>query len=237
MKREGATGTLLFRDNNTIWCGNVGDSKAVLARRDIENGKLKPLQLSKDHTVLQLSEVRRVEACGGHVANGRVNGILEVTRSFGDPEFKKYGVISVPQISKFQITNRDEFVVVACDGLWSVFSIADCIKFVNEKLNHKSQPDVREVVRQLRYVLFFKKFIYLLIYYYYHYYYLFVCLFLFDLLIAFFSRRSHFKQTSQRQCLRHYHPLQTCEIITCFLNTGFSWHYPNLKIFWSCITI
>ncbi len=98
MKREGSTGTIVYIHNSTVWCANVGDSKAVLARRSLKDPtSLTSLQLTRDHSTLDLSEVKRVEACGAHVANGRVNGVLEVTRSFGDPEFKKVGVSAVPR--------------------------------------------------------------------------------------------------------------------------------------------
>ena len=111
---------------------------------------IKPLLISKDHTVLQLSEVKRIETCGGHIINGRVNGILEVTRCFGDTELKKQKlVIAAPSISKFRICKRDQFMIIACDGLWSVFSISDAVEFVYNRFNHTSKPSIEEVTRSL----------------------------------------------------------------------------------------
>ena len=102
-KKEGSTGTAVLIDNKqTVWCANIGDSKAVLARLDSKNKnydrKLNAIQISKDHNVLSLQEMKRIEKYGGYIANGRVNGSLEVTRSFGDPEFKKYGVVAIPRM-------------------------------------------------------------------------------------------------------------------------------------------
>lgn len=161
LKSEGATCSFVYFENDMVFCANIGDSKVVLARRskeaelgdkdDLNNvDNIKPLLITKDHTVLQLSEVKRVESSGGHIVNGRVNGILDVTRSFGDSELKKQKlVIAAPSISKFRICRRDQFMIIACDGLWAVFSISDAVEFVYNKINHISQPSIEEVTRQL----------------------------------------------------------------------------------------
>lgn len=153
-KREGSTATIIFIHNSLVFCGNIGDSKAILGRNTIpkpnELSKIRGLPLSQDHNCLLLSEIQRIENNNGNILNGRVNGILEVTRSFGDPEFKSSKlVVSVPSISKFELNTRDKFLILACDGLWSVFSINDAINFIDNKLNSKSQPNVEEICRNL----------------------------------------------------------------------------------------
>lgn len=62
----------------TLYVANVGDCRAVLCRAG------KAVTLTKDHTPSVPGEAARVEAAGGFVSRGRVNGILGVTRSFGD---------------------------------------------------------------------------------------------------------------------------------------------------------
>lgn len=57
---------------------NVGDCRAVLCRAG------KAVVLTRDHTPSVPSEAARVEAAGGFVSRCRVNGILGVSRSFGD---------------------------------------------------------------------------------------------------------------------------------------------------------
>lgn len=46
---------------------------------------------------------------------------LAMSRAFGDFELKQYGLISIPEISYHQITQRDEFIIVATDGVSSTF--------------------------------------------------------------------------------------------------------------------
>lgn len=42
---------------------------------------------------------------------------LAMSRAFGDFCIKDFGVISVPEVTKRQITNRDQFIVLATDGV------------------------------------------------------------------------------------------------------------------------
>ena len=57
---------------------NVGDCRAVLCRGGTA------VAITRDHTPSVPTEAARVEAAGGFVSRGRVNGILGVSRSFGD---------------------------------------------------------------------------------------------------------------------------------------------------------
>lgn len=134
---------------DVVWVANVGDSKAVLGRmRKAEDGaeKIKATALSKDHSPLLVKERERIEKAGGKVEDGRVNGRLGVARSFGDIKVKRAGVISRPDITKFTITNADKFMILACDGLWEVFSLQDAVDYVHKAIQeqweiHKQDTD------------------------------------------------------------------------------------------------
>lgn len=67
---------------------NVGDCRAVLCRAG------EAVVITEDHTPSIPSEAARVEAAGGFVSRGRVNGILGVSRSFGDIHCKVRDVFS-----------------------------------------------------------------------------------------------------------------------------------------------
>lgn len=45
--------------------------------------------LTRDHKPILVEERKRIESCGGHVAGGRVNGQLQLSRSFGDVGLKR----------------------------------------------------------------------------------------------------------------------------------------------------
>ena len=66
---------------------------------------------------------------------GRVNGAIEVARSFGDLAFKKYGVAAIPDLRiRFKVTEHEEFLLLGCDGLWGRYSEANACTFLRTRL-------------------------------------------------------------------------------------------------------
>ncbi|KAF4316955.1 hypothetical protein BBO99_00006360 [Phytophthora kernoviae] len=61
----------------------VGDCRLVLSKRD---GRT--VELTQDHRLTLAIERERVIQLGGRVINNRVNGVMAITRAFGDLEFK-----------------------------------------------------------------------------------------------------------------------------------------------------
>lgn len=72
----------------------------------------------------RVGEKARITAAGGFVDFGRVNGNLALSRAIGDFEFKKSAelapeqqiVTAFPDVTVHDISDDDEFLVVACDG-------------------------------------------------------------------------------------------------------------------------
>lgn len=56
---------------------------------------------------------------------------LAMTRSLGDSAFTAVGVTPEPEISHHQIRSRDEFFIMATDGVWSVFSSQEAVDIVD----------------------------------------------------------------------------------------------------------
>lgn len=69
-------------------------------------------------------EKARISAAGGFVDFGRVNGNLALSRAIGDFEFKKSAdlapeqqiVTAFPDVVTHDVSEDDEFLVIACDG-------------------------------------------------------------------------------------------------------------------------
>lgn len=131
-----------------IFCANCGDSRAVLAT----NGRAEPL--SFDHKPTIPSEQARILAAGMQVINGRVNGSLALSRAIGDFTFKdpslpptENAVTPAPSIESRELTAQDEFVVLACDGVWDVLSSGDVVSFIREQC--EDTDDVAHVAGML----------------------------------------------------------------------------------------
>uniref|UniRef100_A0A8C2R9T4 PPM-type phosphatase domain-containing protein n=1 Tax=Capra hircus TaxID=9925 RepID=A0A8C2R9T4_CAPHI len=104
--------------------------KAILCRYNEESQKHAALSLSKEHNPTQYEERMRIQKAGGNVRDGRVLGVLEVSRSIGDGQYKRCGVTSVPDIRRCQLTPNDRFILLACDGLFKVFTPEEAVNFI-----------------------------------------------------------------------------------------------------------
>ncbi|EHN03235.1 Ptc1p [Saccharomyces cerevisiae x Saccharomyces kudriavzevii VIN7] len=118
----------LAQHQRKLYTANVGDSRIVLFR----NGN--SIRLTYDHKASDSLEMQRVEQAGGLIMKSRVNGMLAVTRSLGDKFFDTL-VVGSPFTTSVEITSRDKFLILACDGLWDVIDDQDAcelIKDINE---------------------------------------------------------------------------------------------------------
>ena len=133
------------------YVANLGDSRAyaaVLPSADAATSAstaataIRSVPLSKDHTAVEPKERKRIESSGGFVQNGRVCGLLEVSRSLGDRKLKKGGEatrgsslsIPTPDVTSFAVGPEQSFVLLACDGLWKVFSGDQAVEWLHERL-------------------------------------------------------------------------------------------------------
>ncbi|XP_047178131.1 probable protein phosphatase 2C 33 isoform X1 [Vigna umbellata] len=126
---SGSTAVTLLKQGHDLLIANVGDSRAVLATHD-RNGSLIAIQLTTDLKPDLPREAERIRICKGRVfALQNEPGIyrlwlpnvdspgLAMSRSFGDFCLKDFGLISVPDLSYHRLNHRDQFVVLATDGV------------------------------------------------------------------------------------------------------------------------
>ncbi|EIW72968.1 hypothetical protein TREMEDRAFT_37088 [Tremella mesenterica DSM 1558] len=106
-----------------LYTANVGDARAVLCR----DGKA--VRLTYDHKGSDTQEAKRIMDAGGFVMNNRVNGVLAVTRSLGDASMKEF-VVGSPYTTETVLDEMDEFLIVACDGLWDVCQDQEAVNLI-----------------------------------------------------------------------------------------------------------
>ncbi|CAN4075687.1 unnamed protein product [Withania somnifera] len=139
---SGTTAVTLIKQGQDLVIGNVGDSRAVLGTRD-KDGSLIAVQLTVDLKPNIPAEAERIRKSRGRVfalrdepevarvwlPNSDSPG-LAMARAFGDFCLKDFGLISVPEISYRRLTEKDEFIVLATDGIWDVLSNDEVVKIV-----------------------------------------------------------------------------------------------------------
>ncbi|XP_068634466.1 probable protein phosphatase 2C 73 [Aristolochia californica] len=139
---SGTTAVSVLKQGEDLIIANLGDSRAILCTRDSSNQPTS-IQLTVDLKPNVESEAERIESCKGRVfalpEEPDVYRVwlpdddspgLAMARAFGDFCLKDYGVISIPQVSYRKLTDKDEFVVLATDGVWDVLSNQEVIDIV-----------------------------------------------------------------------------------------------------------
>ncbi|XP_066356183.1 probable protein phosphatase 2C 73 [Miscanthus floridulus] len=152
---SGTTAVAAVRQGNHLIVANLGDSRAVLCTRDSKD-RLIPVQLTTDLKPDLPSELARILNC-----NGRVFAMddepdvprmwlpdqdapgLAMARAFGDFCLKNHGLICTPEVYCRKLSEKDEFLVLATDGIWDVLSNKEVVKLVS------SASDPSKAARQL----------------------------------------------------------------------------------------
>ena len=122
--QDGATMALALLKDDAIISAHLGDSRVLLISKD---GSLR--HETQDHKPLNRDEIDRILAMGGRIANQRTGGILAVARSLGD--FDVCGIGYEPAIKTVKLRSTDQWLVVACDGVFDVIT--------NDEIAHMSR--------------------------------------------------------------------------------------------------
>ncbi|KAL8139074.1 hypothetical protein V2J09_005075 [Rumex salicifolius] len=133
-----ALAALIF--GRLLMVANAGDCRAVLCRKG------EAIDMSRDHKPVCPFEKRRVEETGGFVDNGYLNGVLSLTRALGDWEMKlprgsPSPLIPDPELRQIVLTEDDEFLIIACDGIWDVMSSQHAVNLVRLGLRRHNDPE------------------------------------------------------------------------------------------------
>ncbi|VDO27629.1 unnamed protein product [Haemonchus placei] len=136
--RSGSTAVCAMITPTHIIIANLGDSRAVVSRKD--EGSFG----TEDHKPYHDKERERIVGAGGSVMIQRINGSLAVSRALGDFEYKnvpglepnKQLVSPEPDVYVLERQkDKDEFLVVACDGIYDVMENEELCRFVESRLH------------------------------------------------------------------------------------------------------
>ena len=95
-----------------------------------------------DHKPYDAPEKARIVNAGGCVQQDRVNGVLAVSRAFGDFEYKRnidlypheQQVTVMPVVDVIPRHDDDSMIVLACDGIWDAISNENLCKYLCYKM-------------------------------------------------------------------------------------------------------
>lgn len=135
--KSGSTAVACLVSPTHIYLINCGDSRSLVCSDN------QIVLCTYDHKPINPAERERIHNAGGSVMIQRVNGSLAVSRALGDFEYKcvegrgpcEQLVSPEPEIYvRERSYEKDEFVILACDGIWDVMSNEDLKEFVHSRL-------------------------------------------------------------------------------------------------------
>ncbi|CUV07339.1 unnamed protein product [Cryptosporidium hominis] len=139
---SGSTAIVCCITSSTICVANLGDSRAILCKCG------RAYSLTKDHRIKSnLEERERVKNEGGTFDDeGYLSGNLAVSRAFGNWDMysgmKLQGLSSTPEIYVHNITREDEFLLIACDGIFESFRDQEAISLIRRALIENNDPNL-----------------------------------------------------------------------------------------------
>lgn len=122
---------LINKKTNKYHTINIGDSQINTIFYNKSQDKICSVFLTEIHKTTNLKELDRVKKNGGTIINGRVGGNLMITRSVGDFDLKKYGIISQAEFLEFSLDMR-RVLFIASDGVWDFVDERHLERFVRE---------------------------------------------------------------------------------------------------------
>ncbi|KAK9672308.1 hypothetical protein RND81_12G091400 [Saponaria officinalis] len=157
---------------HTLFVANLGDSRAVLGRKNCDTGSIDAVQLSNEHNAnfeAVRKELREMHPDDQQIVvlkHGiwRVKGIIQVSRAIGDVYMKNAQYNREPIAAKFRLTEpyqmpimtanpsiishrlqpNDLFLIFASDGLWEHLSNETAVEIVH---SHPHAGSARRLVK------------------------------------------------------------------------------------------
>ena len=164
---SGSTLCMVIQIYKKIICMNIGDSRAIISVSELLREEIKNLSIA--HKPNLKKEKERIIKCGGCVErciyeDGVEDGPyrvwagpnlqspgLAISRSIGDLDASKLGVIAEPEFCLKYLKKEINFIIIASDGIWEFMKNKDVCDFVkNFYMNENYKDAAEELVKKSR---------------------------------------------------------------------------------------
>ena len=151
--RTGCTACVLGIDEGKkkLYFANAGDSRVVMCKKGIAEA------MSEDHKPELETEKTRIYKADGWISEGRVKGNLNLTRGFGDLEYKQNKnlkpeeqmITANPDIKVIDFSSDIDFVIIGCDGIWDCLKNQEARDFVSKRLKEKPNIKISQIIEEM----------------------------------------------------------------------------------------
>jgi serine/threonine protein phosphatase PrpC len=159
-KMSGSTLVCCIVHGTKLYVANIGDSRCIMGRRRNAGSTsgLRVIALSTDQHPDRPDEMQRIVASkqgmvsrmmsddGHYVGPLRVwakdgtGAGLAMSRSIGDEDAHKNGVISIPEVLERSFDELDQFLIFASDGVWDYISCEEAVEMVEKERARGKTP-------------------------------------------------------------------------------------------------
>jgi len=136
---SGCSAVTCLLKGKKLYVGNTGNTRALICRG---NGEL--TNVSNLHSPRNPKERKRVKKAEGKVTKGDktilVNGLVTTTRGLGNhgDSMLKRSVINRPVVTTVDVEDSDQFIILASNGVWEVFSENEVILLLDDILPERA---------------------------------------------------------------------------------------------------
>ena len=151
--RTGCTACVFSIDEEKkkLYFANAGDSRVVMTKNGVAYAQ------SEDHKPEMESEKTRIYKADGWISEGRVKGNLNLTRGFGDLEYKQNKnlkpeeqmITANPDIKKEDYEKDIDFVIIGCDGIWDCLKNQEACDFVTKRLKDDPKIKISKIIEEM----------------------------------------------------------------------------------------
>ena len=151
--RTGCTACVMSIDetNKKLYFANAGDSRVVMCKSGVAYPQ------SEDHKPEMESEKNRIYKADGWISEGRVKGNLNLTRGFGDLEYKQNKnlkpeeqmITANPDIKVVDYNKDIEFIIIGCDGIWDCLKNQEACDIVTKRLREDPGIKISKIIEDM----------------------------------------------------------------------------------------
>ena len=113
------------KKNKVIYCAFIGDVNCIVI------SKTKARKLTKNHTIEDKDERKRIENIGGVIYDEKIYGQENLTRAFGMFNLKQYGITCIPETVKITLNPLDRYVIIGTKGVFESLTDGDLLNLCN----------------------------------------------------------------------------------------------------------
>ena len=104
-----------------LYCTFLGDVHCIVI------SKTKARKLTKNHTIEDKDERKRIENIGGVIYDEKIYGQENLTRAFGMFNLKQYGITCIPETVKISLNSLDRYIIIGTKGVFESLTDGDLL--------------------------------------------------------------------------------------------------------------